>query len=106
MIWINTYCVSLLRSQVLPAGQTGELHPAADPSEPLLWLPGEVRLQSRRPASHRGRRSHHEAAGDFNLGPTAVSPAAACLYFLSFSANSGLFLYSVSLLEYLYMISS
>lgn len=32
----------VLRSQVLPAGETGELHPAADPPEPLLRLPGEV----------------------------------------------------------------
>lgn len=68
------WCPSLLRSQVLPAGQTGELHPAAGPPEPLLRLPGEIWLQSHRPASHHGWRSCDEAARHVNLGPTAVSP--------------------------------
>lgn len=64
---------SSLRPEVLPAGETGELHPAADPPESLLRLPGKVRLQSRRPPSHPGRRSCDEAARRVDLGPATVS---------------------------------
>ena len=78
--WCNARSVwtsrlsSPLRPQVLSAGQTGELHPAADPPEPLLRLPGEVPLQSRRAASPHGWRSRDEAARFVHLGPAAVRP--------------------------------
>ena len=65
----------LLRPPLLPAGEAGELHPAADPPESLLRLPGEVRLPGRRPVSHPGRRSRDGAARCVHLGPAAVSSA-------------------------------
>ncbi len=87
-IWVHMlFPLCSLRSQVLPAGETGELHPAADPPEPLLRLPGKVWLQRWRPPPHRGWRSCDEAARHVDLEPTAVSSAV--VFLLVFSIFSG-----------------
>uniref|UniRef100_UPI0037E75953 zinc finger protein 277 isoform X2 n=1 Tax=Semicossyphus pulcher TaxID=241346 RepID=UPI0037E75953 len=66
---IHGFDLHKLRTEL---SQTGELHPPSDPPEPLLRLPGEVPVQRRRPASHRGRRSRDAAAGHVDLEPAAV----------------------------------